>query len=250
MQIALLSSFNADLLSPWLARFLREESQLQLDFYISGFGQYRQEILDLESGFYKAQPEIVILLLDGQDLFADLIQSPLDYPSDVGRARVERELISLGGAIDLIRKRLPDSILLLNTLAAPPTTSLGLLEHNSPYTVRGAISAYNVGLVELVQQTEQAYIVDCEAFAMEVGWNVWSDERLWLLARMRLSRHALEHVARRYYATIRAIYRSAKKVLAVDADHTLWGGIVGADGVAGIDLGHEGIGLAYRQFQF
>ncbi|GHO56598.1 HAD-IIIC family phosphatase [Ktedonobacter robiniae] len=93
------------------------------------------------------------------------------------------------------------------------------------------------------------YIVDCEALALELGWHVWNDERMWLLARMRLSRRALEHVARRYYLTIQAIYGSPKKVLALDADQTLWGGVIGVDGVAGIQLGHEGIGLAYRQFQ-
>ncbi|GCE07383.1 HAD-IIIC family phosphatase [Dictyobacter aurantiacus] len=249
MQIALLSSFNADLFPPWLSRFLREENQFQATFYVSGFGQYQQDILDPSSNLYQAHPDIVILLLDSQDLFADLLQKPFYYPPEARRMLVERELAHLRHMIELIDANLPASILLLNTLVAPPTTALGLLEHNSPYSIRAAISQYNAGLIELVQRGERMYVVDCEALALELGWQVWNDERMWLLGRMRLSRRALEHVARRYGATIKAIYGAPKKVLALDADQTLWGGSIGTDGLSGIQIGHEGVGLAYRQFQ-
>lgn len=248
MKIALLSSFNADLLLPWLSTFLQER-HIQANFYNSGFDQYRQEILNPTSEFYRAEPDVVILLLDSQDVFADLLQNPFDYLPERRQARVESEFNSLRQYVTLIREQLPNSTLFLNTLASPPTTSLGLLEYNSPYSVRSAVAWYNMRQVELAQQVTHTYLMDCEALAAEMGWREWFDERLWLLARMRLGRDALERLAQRYRSAIQATYGTVKKVLVLDADNTLWGGIIGTDGVEGIQIGQEGIGLAYWQFQ-
>lgn len=248
MKIALLSSFNADLLPPWLARCL-QESQIKASFYLSGFDQYRQEILDPDSSFYQSAPDVVILLLDCQDMFADLLQLPFDSPPENREARIKEELNRLRQFSEFIHKRLPGTTLFLNTFAAPPTGSLGLLEYNSPYAVRGAMAEFNAGLAKLVRHIPQTYIVDCEALAVEIGWREWFDERLWLLGRMRLGRTALELLAKRYSSAIRAASRPPKKVLALDADNTLWGGSIGTDGLEGIQLGYEGIGLAYQQFQ-
>ncbi len=179
MKIALLSSFNADLLPLWLSGFLRE-SHIQANFYVSGFDQYRQEILDPASKFYQAGPDVVILLLDSQDVLADLVQNPIDYMPEQRQACVESELSSLRQYIELMCTRLPGVTLFLNTLAAPPLTSLGLLEYNSPYSVRGAVAQYNAGLIELARGVTHTYIVDCEALAAEIGWREWFDERMWL----------------------------------------------------------------------
>lgn len=248
MNIALLSSFNADLLPHQLSPLL-QESHIQANFYRSGFDQYRQEILDPASALYRFAPDIVILLLDCQDVFADLFHNPFGYQEEQRQARVENELHNLRRYVELMRERLPNSTLFLNTLASPPTTTLGLLEYNSPYSVRGAVAWYNIGLAKLARQVTHTYIVDCEALATEMGWGEWIDERLWLLGRMRLSRGALARLAQRYKSAIRATHGMAKKVLALDADNTLWGGVIGTDGLEGIQIGHEGIGLAYRQFQ-
>jgi FkbH-like protein len=248
MKIALLSSFNADLLPHWLSGLL-QESHIQANFYVSGFDQYRQEILDPASKFYQAGPDVVILLLDSQDVFADLVQNPIDYTPEQRLASVDAELSWLRQYIELIRSRLPATTLFLNTLAAPPLTSLGLLEHNSPYSVRGAIAQYNAGLIELARGVAHTYIVDCEALAADIGWGEWFDERMWLIGRMRLGRRALECLASRYRSAIRALHGPSKKVLALDADNALWDGNAGTDSLEGIELGHEGIGLAYRQFQ-
>ncbi|HET8840912.1 MAG TPA: HAD-IIIC family phosphatase [Ktedonobacteraceae bacterium] len=248
LKIALLSSFNADLLSPRLSQLL-QESSIETSFYVAGFAQYQQEILNPDSGLYRARPDLIILLLDSQDVFADLIQHPLDFLPEQQLARIEDELSNLHQYIELLHTRLPGTILFLNTLVAPPRTSLGLLEHNSPYSVRGVIARYNIKLSELARQKMHSYIVDCEALAAEIGWKEWNDDRLWLLGRMRLSRQALEALAGSYSSAVRALHGNVKKVLVLDADNTLWGGTIGTDGVGGIQIGYEGIGLAYQQFQ-
>lgn len=248
MKIALLSSFNADLLPSWLVKFLQED-QIQAHFYVSGYDQYRQELLNPASDLYRFRPEVILLLLDSQDVLADLIQQPFDYTKHECQVRIESELSNIRQYIQLVHTHLPGAILFLNTLAAPPVTSLGLLEHNSAYSVRGMIARYNMGVVELAQQVARTYIVDCEALAAESGWWGWIDERMWVLGRMRLGRGALEALARRYKSAIRAAHGLAKKVLVLDADNTLWGGLIGTEGVEGIQLGHEGVGLTYRQFQ-
>jgi FkbH-like protein len=66
---------------------------------------------------------------------------------------------------------------------------------------------------------------------------------------MRLANAALTFLAQRYARYLAALYTPRRKCLVLDLDNTLWGGVIGEDGLGGIELGHSGIGLAYREFQ-
>jgi FkbH-like protein len=83
----------------------------------------------------------------------------------------------------------------------------------------------------------------------EVGRTVAFDARYFYLAKMRLSKVALDALADYYERTIRAGAGKRKKVMAVDLDNTLWGGIVGEDGPGNLLLSRDGIGRAYHDLQ-
>jgi FkbH-like protein len=66
---------------------------------------------------------------------------------------------------------------------------------------------------------------------------------------MRLGRAGLEHLAALYVRYVSALSTPRRKCLVLDLDNTLWGGVLGEEGVEGIAIGHEGLGLAFREFQ-
>jgi FkbH-like protein len=82
-----------------------------------------------------------------------------------------------------------------------------------------------------------------------LGADLAYDARMDLLARMPLSARGMKALAERLASHWNAVLGRTKKVLALDCDNTLWGGIVGEDGVSGIRLGGDGIGRAYTEFQ-
>ena len=75
------------------------------------------------------------------------------------------------------------------------------------------------------------------------------DKRNWYLANCRLSSYGLELIATSLKKILTKFITTPKKVLVLDCDNTLWGGIVGEDGIDNILLGQDGIGKAYVDFQ-
>ncbi len=248
LRIAFLPSFNADLLPRYLGPLLTARG-ITPEFYVPGFDQHRQAILDQTSELYQFKPDVVILFVDGQDLLADMCQSPLDFDDDGRRERVDSALADVSGWIRLVRERLPEASLLINNLAPPAISGLGILEYNSPFGLRAAFSQFNLALGRVVRETPRAFVVDYDALVARHGHENWADDRMWYLGRMRLGRDAFEALARAYATHIGALAGSQKKCLVLDLDNTLWGGVIGTDGLGGVQLGAEGTGLAYREFQ-
>jgi len=248
IRAAILCSFNLDTLPRYLGPALARKN-LPARFHFGGFGQYRQEILDDRSDLYAFGPEFVFLFLDGQDVLADLCQRPFDLAPEEREAYVDESYGELKGLVDVLARRLPEAVLFVHTLAAPPLNSLGLLEFNSAFGLRDAFARFNGSLAALARARERVYLLDYESLVGYHGYKNWFDPRMWTLGRMRLGRMAVESLAD-YYATVLSAARGArKKVLVLDLDDTLWGGVLGAEGPGGILLGTDGIGLAFREFQ-
>ena len=85
--------------------------------------------------------------------------------------------------------------------------------------------------------------------AANVGHRNWFDARLWYLTRCRLSREAMRALAQSTVSLLRGWKGQTRKCIVLDLDNTLWGGLAGEDGLQGIALGEEGIGLAFAEFQ-
>ena len=104
-------------------------------------------------------------------------------------------------------------------------------------------------LHQLADLSPRVVIIDWEWYARTNGMAVYRDERLWYLARMRLNPVGLATLAELVAQHVCASRGSSRKVAVVDLDNTLWGGVVGEDGLPGLILGEEGLGLAFKDFQ-
>jgi len=219
------------------------------EFYLGDFGQYQQEILNERSGHWKFAPDVSILILDGHDLFRDIYMHPLDYSFEDIEGRVKQELENVATMVRIINERLPACTVLLNNIIAPPTSGLGLLECNSSHSLKEVVRTYNRGIEQLARDNTRFHIVDCESLIYRLGYNNWRDERMWYIAGTPLSSHAMSELAKYYASYLKALQGKTKKCLVLDLDNTLWGGIIGEDGMNGIALGQTGIGKAYYDFQ-
>ncbi len=248
LKVALLSSCTIDLLQGPLGAGLGRDGW-QPEFRVGGFAQYRQDILNPDSTLYAFAPDIVILYLDGEDLFSGLLQNPFDHDADRRQTMAQTAVAEIDGLVRNLAERLPGATVLLNTTVLSPKNTLAGLEYNSSFSLRDVISLYNSELGALARRTSNAVIVDVESLVTWTGYARWSDPRLWHLARMRLSREALQLLAEAYASAINSRYGRTRKCLVLDLDGTLWGGVVGEVGMAGIQLGEEGPGSAYKEFQ-
>ena len=94
------------------------------------------------------------------------------------------------------------------------------------------------------------FIQDINYLSAAYGLDKWSDPLYWHMYKYALSMEAIPTLAYNVSNIIKSIYGKNKKALALDLDNTLWGGIVGDDGVEGIEIGPEtSMGQVYSEFQ-
>jgi FkbH-like protein len=248
IRVALLSSCTMELLQKPFAVAL-EARGFSASFWIGGFGQFRQDILNLDSALYAHHPEMIVLYWDGSDLFQEVLENPFAFSADARRKLALDRASEVAALAETLAERLPESTVLLNTVAIDSLSTLVGLEYNSEYGLQDAANIYNAELSLLARRLHNVVIVDVASLAAGIGFENWRDSRMWYLARSRWSRQALHALADRYAATISARLGQSRKCVVVDLDNTLWGGVVGEDGLEGLRLGEDGIGRAYVEFQ-
>ncbi len=104
-------------------------------------------------------------------------------------------------------------------------------------------------LRERQAQAKNLYLLPLDRFFAEAGRENCFDARNYYAAHCRLSQRGLRIVAAQIVELTHRLFVAAKKVLVLDCDNTLWGGVLGEDGLSGIRLGQDGAGAAYADFQ-
>ncbi len=108
----------------------------------------------------------------------------------------------------------------------------------------------NMALMELSRTQKNLFICDLAALQNKFGRDWLFAPNVYMSTEMVVSIDALPYVAARVVDIISALRGQVKKCLILDLDNTLWGGVIGDDGLEGIQLGHGlGIGKAFSEFQ-
>jgi len=93
------------------------------------------------------------------------------------------------------------------------------------------------------------HVVDHLSLALRHGVAALNDPRFEAIAQVFFSPAGNRQLSRQWFRSLRSLERPQKKVCVVDLDNTLWGGILGEDGLDGLQMADSGSGLAYRRFQ-
>jgi len=213
--------------------------RIAAEVYESPYGQYEQEIIDPTSGLYGFAPDVIVLLIDERDLRLPAIsQDP-----DTDLATEAERWISLWQTL-----RARTSATVVQTTFVPRTDDgLGHLALTTPGSRRQLVRALNLELGRRLPGG--IHLVDAEQLAASVGISRWDDARYWFMAKQSVGLAALPVLVRQLAQVIAATAGLSSKVVAIDLDNTLWGGVIGEDGLAGIVLGDGARGEAFQAFQ-
>lgn len=228
MKIALLSSYTADLLPREIDKHLKTGGIVP-QWYIAPFNQYIQEILAPESSLRKFPPGVIILALD----FDEFI-SASDKLS---------QLLSTASA------QFSSATIIVHNCAMLQPEPMQLLEWNTPDSKRLLASKINCKLAELAQSLSNIYVLDLEYLVLKYGSENLFDPRFYYSAKVQFSLFGIQKVAEQLATAILSISGRRKKCLVLDLDNTLWGGIIGEDGIEQINLSNDGTGKAFYDFQ-
>lgn len=137
-----------------------------------------------------------------------------------------------------------------NNFEMPVYRMLGNKDASDFHGRRYFIGRLNEKFYEYAQNHENFYICDLEFISADFGLNQWHDLNNWYMYKYAMSLRAIPYLSFNVANIIKSILGKNKKGYVLDLDNTLWGGVIGDDGVANIEIGpEEAVGQAYLEFQ-
>jgi FkbH-like protein len=241
-RIAFLGSSTLDALPPLAAAVLARDGVLA-ETRSAGFNQWRLEILNGAPGLGQLRPRLVSCLLDDEAVFGT-VTDPLDIAAvELRCAEFAAELGAWAGEC----RRILGGIVVLNTVPLGPLRRAHVIDYQRRARLAAAWHRMN-GDVLTLASGEGSGIVVVDSAGLDTP-AVCADSRMRHIAGHAFAPGFLLAYAEELARVARADLGLSRKCLVLDLDNTLWGGVVGDDGVDGIRLGGGHPGSAFRELQ-
>jgi FkbH-like protein len=206
---------------------------LLIDPVLAGYGQAAQELLDPGSDFATRNLSFVLLAFDFRALGFSRVFLKKEEADAAVSAAVHYVSSMAAGVRNTVK-----ATCILQTLVPPCDPVFGGLDGRIPGSPRAMVESFNVRLLrEIVREND--LVVDTAFLAGKVGLDHWNDARGWHKAKLPASLDATPLYADHICRQLGAARGKARKCLVLDLDNTLWGGVIGDDGLDGIVLGQN-----------
>lgn len=244
VRLAVLGASTVDHLLPGLRGGALRRG-LHLTTYVGDYGQYFQELNDPASALYDFRPTAILLSLDAASLLgAPNAAADADARRDTIDAAIERLRSLWRLALDACQGQ----VIQQTVLPLAPSLA-GSNEHRLPGSQRAMIDALNHRMREAAD-AEGVDILALDSSISDDGIFAWHDPMLWHRAKQEISPKAAPGYGDLVARLLAAQQGLSAKCLVLDLDNTLWGGVIGDDGLEGIVLGQgSALGEAYVAFQ-
>lgn len=242
VKVALLADAATQRLVPLLRAWFHAQS-VDAEIYEGRFDAIEMEVSDPGQGLYPFQPEAIVILNAVQALRSSYAHRPGDA-SGFLRETAGRMV----GAWDTIRSHSAATIIQSN-FALPYERFFGNFDHKAPESFYSLVLALNARLGETAREHRGVFINDVEAVASWIGRKHWFDDRLWDMAKYPCAVDHLPALAGNIVDIVMASLGRVVKCVVTDLDNTLWGGVIGDDGLDGILLDAHGDGESYYRLQ-
>jgi len=247
VNIGFLSSYTAEILSPYIKVELAKKGY-RASLYFAPFNQIEQEILSTKSGLYLAKPEIVIIHNRIEDIYRNLMFRFMSY-SEEELVEISDNIIDrLSKILRELRKKSSTKIVVVN-FANTLENSKGFICSPASHLKSDLINSLNNRLLSICQSVSSCITMNYSQLLTNHGLNKWEDPKLYYLAKIPFDSRVQIEMGKSISRVVSSLGAVPKKCLVLDLDNTLWGGVIGEDGIAGIKLSEEYPGNVYRDFQ-
>src|SRR3989344_1072876 len=247
LKIAILSSSTIS----GLDKILKAKCQglgLAPEIYVGGYNQYRQEILNAESLFYRFAPDLVILFIDTRALLGDAFFNFYQLSVPARKKLLRATTKDLAELVGIVGQRLSAKIVIHN-FETPSSSPLGILENKQTLGLVELVETINADLRQRYRADPRVFVFDYNSFVSHLGWREVFNPKMYYLADIKINLPHWPALADQYLSYIKPLKFLTKKCLVLDLDNTLWGGIIGEDGLEKIKLGPTPEGRPFMELQ-
>jgi FkbH-like protein len=247
VNLFVLASFTFDLITPYVI-VEGARAGLAVNVKINPFAQLEQQVLDPESDLARSPADVVVVATRVEELAPQLVDDVLRMSASALEQEVAAYVSRLVRIARGVRARTDARVLVWNQTPMERLAA-GLADGSLDVPQQELVVGLNRKLQAAAREIPGVAIFDAARVATEVGTTRWFDRKLQLLARCPLSRAAQLAIGKRTARQLGASFAPPRKCLVLDLDNTLWGGVLGEEGVTGVALGEDFPGSAFKLFQ-
>jgi FkbH-like protein len=243
IRLAILASSTVDHLPPAI-RVAGLRRRLLIEVHSGAYGQYRQDLLDAGSVLHRFAPQAALFSLSAREVIASITVGATAAEVDDAIGRFIAELRSLWRKVREI-----GAAVIQQTFIDVSEPLFGGYDRIVPGAPSAVVARLNDRLAQAAAE-DGALLLDVARASERDGIDAWFDVGRWLQGKLEIAPQAAPFygdLAARILAALRGL---SKKCLVLDLDNTLWGGVIGDDGLEGIVLGEgSGAGEAHLALQ-
>lgn len=219
-------------------------SGLNVRLFDADYNQIEAQLLDPASETYAFSPHSILLWLSTDKLYEEFLDCSPQKRTGFAEAYIQDierywNLIAANSHARIIQPNFTEI----------DDKALGNYSCKAEVSFIYQIRKLNFLLQEAMGRHPEVYPVDLLAVQIELGQERFYDPVLYYHAKMTISLDALPWVAKAVTDVLAAMHGKLKKCVVLDLDNTLWGGVIGDDGLGGIEIGELGRGHAFTNFQ-
>ncbi|TFF91629.1 HAD-IIIC family phosphatase [Candidatus Thorarchaeota archaeon] len=217
--------------------------------FVGGFNTYRQEALDTASTLYEHDPDLIVLAVGPVSLLDNMFVAEFVRMDIEAREnhldRAIRDLVSVAEAL----RDASSGVVLVNNFIVPKFTPFGIVDNKEQIGLRRFFREANKRLEDAFRDDSRVFVFDLDSVTASYGKSRVVDWKTYYRGSVPFAADFIPTLASEYVRYVRALKGLTKKCIVLDLDNTLWGGVVGEDGVEGIKLGPTSPGVEYMDFQ-
>jgi len=215
-------------------------------FYESEYNQYYEDVMFSNEELCSFKPDLIYIHTSNRNI--------TEYPVIMDdEENVSLKLNAIVTKFESMWKRIAEVYrcpIIQNNFELPYYRLMGNREASDIHGKVNFISRLNMYFYRYASEHTDFYINDINYISATYGLDKWLDPFYWHMYKYALCVSAIPVLCYNVANIIKAIFGKNKKALVLDLDNTLWGGVVGDDGVDNLEIGQEtSIGQAYSEFQ-
>jgi FkbH-like protein len=238
----LISDFNVEPIEKYLKSNAVKPS---ITSVIAPMDQVRQVLMDGTSACWREKPQFAMVwTLPHKAIFSF---AKMMFGNAAPSSFLQEEVSDFARHIKLAATRVTSLIVPAWTLPGH-YRGKGILDMSNSKGIYNTLMRMNLQLADELAETKNVYLLNAERWMTLAGEA--ADDKMWYLGKIPFSTDVFSLAAYEMKAVMRAVFGQSRKVLVLDLDNTLWGGILGDEGIDGIRLGGaDPIGEAFLDFQ-
>ena len=243
LKLAILGNNATQMLATAIKGYARKE-MLNLSVYDTDYNQIDAQLIDDNSEVYEYKPDFILLYIATEKIYEEFLDMPIE---------------ARGNFADLYMQKIKNYWNMINNQLNCKILQFGFVEMDDRafgnYANKVSISFLHqmrkltYYLIEEEGHYDNVYPVELSYLQNRYGRKFTFDNQLYYTAKMTLSFQILPYVAKQVIEIVKATQGKIKKCIVLDLDNTLWGGVIGDDGLGNIEIGELGRGHAFTNLQ-